>query len=247
MLKTKSVIKKEINKKYPRRNGIYYIDDKKYISITNILQAIAKPQLIPWAAKGAARYALNDPTLTEAQAAGAIYGERDEKAKIGSTVHSFIEALEQGAKINTSNLPPKYKGYADSYNKFIENWKPKILKFDGKPLKEYLVHSEKYGIAGRMDTALQLHNGKTGIVDWKTGGVYGEAQLQGEAYKVCIEEMGILKPDFTATLQLHPSGEAGTFKENKRGDFRVFLATMILWKWLNPKMVEIINQKDDNA
>src|SRR3990167_2245982 len=175
---TKTQTKKDVNKKYPRRNGIYYRDTpegvKKYVSITNALQAIAKPQLIGWAAKGAARYALNDPNLTEGQAAGMIYGERDTKAAIGSTVHSLLEALELGAKVNLKGIPLKYRGYAESYNKFLDAWKPEVVHFNGKPLRETLVYSDKYGIAGRVDTILKLQDGRQGVVDWKTGGIYDE-------------------------------------------------------------------------
>lgn len=236
---------KEINKKYPRRNGIYYRDTeeglKKYISITKALESIAKPQLIPWAARGAARHALNNPTLTEQQAAGMIYGERDTKAAIGTTVHSLLEALEQGASIDLKSTPPKYRGYAESYNKFSDTWKPEVVHFNGEPLRETLVYSDKYGIAGRVDTCLKLHDGRQGVVDWKTGGVYAEAALQGEAYKVCLEEMGF-KVDFTATAKLHEDGTSATFQENTKGDFRAFLAALYLTKWLNPELRRIYEE-----
>lgn len=44
-----------------RRNGWYHLDGKRYVSVTTVLQALAKPALVPWAARTAAEAVLEDP------------------------------------------------------------------------------------------------------------------------------------------------------------------------------------------
>ncbi len=34
-----------------RRNGWYYLDGRRYVSVTTVLQALAKSALVPWAAR----------------------------------------------------------------------------------------------------------------------------------------------------------------------------------------------------
>ena len=142
---------KQMAEKFKRRNGFYYLsEDKIYPSVTTMLQIIAKPQLMSWAAKEAARAALADPTLSEQEAASIIYRKRDSAADRGKAVHSFAEMYQAGAKIDIEALPEAFRGYAKGFVSFIDGFKPDIIH------RELQVWSDKYQYAGSLDMIMKI-------------------------------------------------------------------------------------------
>ena len=224
----------QINKEHPRRAGFYYLKiggkDYKLPSVTTIIgKTLAKPALVPWAARTAAEIALNDPTLSVQECASGIYRARDKAANRGSMVHSLVESISKGAKIDIAGLPDEVRGYAQAFVDWFSMVKPKIL------LTEQVVYSLKYGYAGRLDFVADI-NGKIFLVDIKTGKtLYTEAFIQLSAYAEAIEEMGdspdLFRPiDKIAGLLLKQDGSFA-FQEGVR-DIEPFLALKKVWEFL---------------
>lgn len=165
-----------------RRNNLYYIekDGKQLVlhSVTNILgKAIPKPALTGWAAKTAARYAIENPGCTVEQAAASIYTKKDDAADKGKIVHAWAEAYGNGELIEIDSLPEDLQGFGKAFLSFIEKEQPKILH------TECTVFNETVGYAGTADQIGYARNGKLTIFDYKTGkGTYYESHLQQEAY-----------------------------------------------------------------
>jgi hypothetical protein len=212
-----------------RRNGFYYIDEKRiYPSVTTVLQVIAKPGLIYWAARTAARAALANPLMSEDQAISAIYQEKAKGTDRGQAIHNFIEAFRTGKKVNVKSMPKEHRGYAIAFMKFVQVFKPKSM-----PVRR-TVWSDKYEIAGTLDDLMTFHDkkGKVWLVDFKTGkDIYPEAGLQLVAYKTAVEEQRIAKIDATAILLLKEDGDFAL--EEMNGSLEAFIAAKRLWIWAN--------------
>ena len=116
------------NKDEMRRNGYYFIGDKKYVSVTTVMQIIAKPALITWAAKEAATAAIENPEFDVSQSVSAIYQKRDKAGKMGSTIHSLVEAFGNTQKIDFSVIPKNILPYAVAFCAFFSVHKPKIMR-----------------------------------------------------------------------------------------------------------------------
>ena len=212
-----------------RRNGFYYIDEKRvYPSVTTILQVIAKPALINWAARAAARAALANPLMSEEQAISAIYQSRAEGTDRGQAIHNFIEAFRTGKRINVKSMPKEHQGYAIAFMKFVQAFKPKSM-----PVRR-TIWSDKYEFAGTLDDLMTFHDkkGKVYLVDFKTGkDIYPESGLQLVAYKQGVEELRIAKIDATAILLLKEDGDFAL--EEMSGSLEAFIAARRLWIWAN--------------
>jgi len=214
------------NKKIPkRRNGYYYLDNgdpngREYVSVTTVLQVIAKPALMYWAAKTAAKAALKDPSISEEEASKSIYGAKKKAGIRGSDVHKFVETYKKGGKVT---IRKELKPYADAFVSFLGQTDPKIKE------NEKEIYSDKYKYAGTLDIIMEDKQGKVWIVDIKTtSGVYPESGLQLVAYKQACEEMGY-KIDKTGVLLLKNDGTYSFHETNEKLD--IFLATKKLWEW----------------
>jgi hypothetical protein len=209
-----------VKNNYPlRRNGYYYIDGHKYISVTTVLQVLAKPALIRWSAKQAACIALEDPSLSEDGVLAKVWAIKDTAANRGSLVHSFISSMETG-----KSLPANIQGYANAYENFMKTTNASIIS------SEQMVYSGKYKYAGTLDAIARIGN-KIWILDFKTSkNVYNEYGLQLCAYKQAVEEQG-KKIDSMAIVHLKNTGKFSFLEFND--DFKVFLHALELWKWFN--------------
>jgi hypothetical protein len=176
--------KPEIKKRdYPlRRGSTYYIEmgEKalEYPSVTSILgDTLPKKQLISWAARTAAAFALANPWVSVEEAANSIYKKRDSAADLGKTVHSWAEAYGNGAKLDIADAPEELKPYFHAFLSFIKDQNPKILH------TEATVFNVDHEYAGTADQIAELHTGDLAIFDYKTGkGTYYESHLQQVAY-----------------------------------------------------------------
>ncbi len=222
-----------------RRNGFYYLDGRRYVSVTTVLQALAKPALVPWAARTVAEAVLEDPEAydTAERAASVICRKRDAAADRGSLIHSLAEAVARGADIDVTGVPADARGYAEAFLAWARAMRPAPL------FTEANVYSDQHGYAGTTDLIAAFPDRQVRLVDFKTtGDLYRETALQLEAYRQAdfiVPHVGeprrIPLPPVaeTAAVLLRPDG---TYEHRTmRGDLDVFLALLRVWRWMRGK------------
>ncbi len=237
--------------KFPRRRGaFYYYNDRKYVSVTNVLKAIAKPALVNWAARTAAQAIFDDPykVSTVNQAAQAIYKTKEKAGDRGSRVHEFAQAMTEGAE-----WPENPDGYEAAVISFLKTMTPEVL------FTEVNVYSDTHGYAGTADLIAKIAD-KTWLIDYKTSrAVYPETGLQLAAYAnaefiladipdsimpiprsdpdfeelvpedVRDVQLDLPKIDATAAVLLRPDGQFEWVPTT--APFEVFLALAQVWRW----------------
>ena len=234
-----------------KRNGLYYLPDTKnpkkehsLVSVTAVVgETYPKPQLLYWAARVAARAALQDPSITEEQAVSAIGIAKKDGAIRGATVHSLTEAVDNKAQVDIASVPPQFRGYALAHKKFTDDYLPEVL------YNEQVVVNFKNGYAGRLDRIYTLR-GKTAIVDFKTSPqYYREMGIQLSAYKNAEymynsdkkEYAPMVKVDQTMVVLLHDDGTY-TVKDTDE-PFWVFVYFKEIWLWMNKEKLEKVKIK----
>lgn len=204
-----------------KRGGRHYEtpDGEKYPSVTTILNAIAKPALVNWAANKERELVIesaatlwteapngNTPRMsrmafiaslkTRLGKTKAHQRELERAGNIGTEAHKRIEWATRKMMGQKPGPEPMISQEALWAYMVWEGW-TKEVKF--KPiLCEQMLYSKEYGFAGTMDTlALIELDGKTHkiLADYKTGkGIYNEALLQNSGYVKAIIEMGHAEP-----------------------------------------------------
>lgn len=218
-----------------RRGGFYWQKEPKYpfISVTNVLNIIAKPALQYWFGKEVYWAMVQEPTLEEKAALSAPYAKNTAAKERGTAVHSIIEHWKHTREY-IDTIPEKYQGYAKAFYNWVKDNDIEILEH------ERTVWSQKYKFAGTLDLLVKnKQSGKIFVIDGKTGkDIYPEAFLQLSAYKQgLVEEDQFV--DYLAVLLLK---EDGTYKFGQGEDnLEAFLAAKRLWEWKNPELMEIIN------
>lgn len=228
-------------------------------SVTTILSALAKPALVPWAAKmereAAAEAALELLTMPGAvwtpegfhdAFAAALKGQRaaqkakDDAANIGKTVHRLIEAdlhaLLRGVGESVEDDEAVCGGpVATAYQHWLTWREDHALT----PLRmETMVASREHGYAGTVDLVAAIDDKKT-VVDFKTGNrLYPEARLQLAAYFHALEEQEGEGIDRGLLLRLPKTAEGGLpealwlSREELWEGVRSFLAVKDVWTWM---------------
>jgi predicted RecB family nuclease len=247
---------------YGRSTRFYDVDGQKYPSVTAVLNgAIAKPALIPWAAKqeremiySAIRKLIHDADVKRANfmlslesAVGREKAHNKELAKaatIGSEAHSRIEWLLRRELKQVTGPEPQVCEKALWASMAWEDWQ-KASNFSVN-LTEEVVWSKRYGYAGTLDFAGQIdHEGvRTHVVaDIKTGrSIYKEAHLQIAAYGHALVEMGhadVIPAGVIVRLpkvEDDPAFEVLVIPpEQMKANHKIFLAVLDLWKWLDAR------------
>jgi genome maintenance exonuclease 1 len=211
-----------------RRGGFYWFNKKPYVSATTVLKVIDKPALRYWVGREVYRAMIVDPTMSEKEALGAPYKKKKKAGQRGTTVHSIVESWKKTEKKITL-LPDDIKPYANAFYKFVEDNKLELLEH------EKTVVSKKHHYAGTLDI-IAKKNGDIWILDVKTGkDIYTEAHIQVSAYKNAAEENG-QEIDRMGVVLLQ---ENGNYKFEETEDvFDVFIATKLLWEFLNKELCE---------
>lgn len=218
------------DKKDERRGGFYWLDKKPYVSVTEILKCIDKPQLRYWFGREVYLAMVVNPTLKEAEALSAPYKTSGKAAERGKTIHSLIEAYKKtGAVIDT--IPDHLKGYAKAFYGWVKDNKVEIEE------NERTVINEEYGFAGTLDLLAKI-NGEDYLIDCKTGkDIYPESALQLSAYQKCLNgqlpKLGV--------LLLKEDGEYKFANVNPR--FDIFLSCKSLWEWMNEELIKKVGYK----
>lgn len=221
-----------------KRNERYYHRGESYDAVTKILgDVLNKPALVRWAAIGAATNVLEDPETynTAEKAYRGIYKARDDAAERGSTVHSLVESIALGGRVDISSLPETWRGYGQGFVEFDKVWRPEWRH------TEINVYNKTLGYAGTTDAVARLADGHVYLLDWKTSkGIYLEAHLQLAAYRHCEfwlpkgpspQAQPMPEVERTAVVLFRADG---TF-ELKRTDapFGVFQSVLSIYRWQN--------------
>lgn len=238
---------------FNKEEHLYTLDGKPITGVTSILQWIAKPQLINWAANMAVDYLQSCVSAKQRfgispeefqqwckEARGAHNRKRDKAGDVGTAVHKECENF-----IRTQHLKllvkenEEYNKLTDDEkimaDKMIDNFKRWSIK--NKVIfkaSEQQVYSERYWFSGTFDFVVEI-NGKTYLGDIKTSnGIYPEMWAQCAAYRICCEEMNPdIKFDGSLIVNLIKDGrikvEINTGYQNFKN---VFMGALLLHKGL---------------
>lgn len=174
----------------------YYTVDGKYApSVTTILDSIAKPALIPWAAgEGAKYFQANVKPFTageisvDAMAKGirGAYKKRSGAALvIGQQVHEWAEGAILW-KLGRGEAPPmpESEEAKSSIGAFREWVKTNDIEWVSS--EEKVFHPHRW-YAGTVDAVARV-NGDFSVIDFKTSAaIYSPYHLQCAAYAKCVE------------------------------------------------------------
>lgn len=195
------------------KNGRFYeIDGELLPSVTTILQVIAKPYLVPWAAKlerelclTVADQVYDELYEADEDIAGTNFSdlvrdrigrmrahqkEMDKACDIGSEIHAMIE---WDLKADTSVPKPVARKESRIAYESWREWTQLVRLIPSEV--ERTLYSKKYGYAGTEDTFATLIDERTGervraSIDWKSSkAIYNEYKLQNVAYRVARAEM----------------------------------------------------------
>lgn len=205
----------------PKRH-FYSLDGQYVPSVTTVLnRAIAKPQLLKWAARMAAQWCADNvdgliPMGTETwveTAVGAADRHRDAAAKAGSQLHTVAERLIYGEPIGEADetgepLAPEVREMATHLARFMDRRGVEPV------VHEAIVFHETHKWAGTLDVIADLGDGHRWLLDYKTSaaGVYPEAALQVTAYRhathIQVGEQVLLMPpvDGGGVIWVRPDG-----------------------------------------
>lgn len=167
------------------RNHSYMLDGEKVVGVTTALSVLAKPALVTWAAKEAAKRAVDEwDTLAQLPLSERLeriqYGARDvirAAAVRGNEIHALGERLANGEDVD---VPDAHVGPVEAYARWLEKWDVETLATEtplGSTQHKYGGTADLWGRVGKLDNALYL-------LDIKTGkGIYDEAAWQLAAYR----------------------------------------------------------------
>lgn len=195
-------------------HGRYYeMAGGKLPSVTTLLNLLAKPALIPWAA-GVERDAWREAVLralkknvtpasavtlaalieAEVGPTKAYLKEVKDAQNIGTAVHERIDWELRGELGKIRPQTPPALDHPKSIEAF-ENWLDWRVATQLKVVEtELKVAAPKLGFAGTLDTLCLLGGSTTEhtVIDYKTGAaIYYESLLQNGMYQLALLEMGI--------------------------------------------------------
>lgn len=172
--------------------GKYLLDGRRVPSVTTILQQLAKPALVPWAAKVTAALAADSVDVLAGMTRDAAIDylkaapnrERGKAAARGTDVHRHAEALVHGA---ADDVPPDLLPLVESCARFLDRWRIEPA------LVEVAVFSRASNYAGSPDlfATCGAYDDEPWLFDYKTGsGIYPETALQLAAYRYAEFHVG---------------------------------------------------------
>jgi hypothetical protein len=164
----------------------YELDGQRLPSVTKLIgDGVPKPNLVDWAARAAAEFAVDNidqiSTLERAAAIDMIKTAHrrttSAAAAKGTDIHRLAQALAAGEPVD---VPEAIAGYVDAYLAFVGDWQPDVVAV------EAAVVNKRWCYAGTFDLlAMLAHNQLPDLIDVKTGGsgVWPETCLQLSAYR----------------------------------------------------------------
>lgn len=177
------------------RAGVHYYAVKEtggvYKGATTFLSAVAKPYLVPWAAKMTAQYLKNelikaDRMLIEPEIDDLCYRAKkqhnwikEKTADIGTRAHECIDRIIKGEDYE---ITPDIKNSVEEFLRWRDHSRMEIVLGDTK------IASQKYEYGGSLD-ALGYADGEFVIIDFKTSNQFSkEYAYQVAAYGQAFQE-----------------------------------------------------------
>lgn len=219
----------------------YFYDGKRMTGVTTILGILAKPALIPWAARMACEYIgarwkggilFNKIGVAEILAAAQVAHTKKKEAggEKGTDIHALAEEYIKHCIAENKGKPEEVIANKDKpIGKFIEWAQANDVTFLAS---EKMFYSKNLFVAGTADM-LFLKDGKRYVGDIKTFKKLWDRtpMYQCAGYALLAEEMGEQKFDGYCVLRL---SEDGSFEEkwsyDVAGDTRAFLACVELYR-----------------
>ena len=227
---------------------IYYKDDKRIPSVTNILQVIAKPALVPWAAKVTAEYIkskimagvpYDELYLNDVFESGkmAHKTQKQSAGSAGTLIHSWIERYIKGEKPEMPVSEEMVRS-VEKFLKWVEEYKVEFVACEGA------VYSQKYGFTGTFDFIAKI-NGELVMGDIKTSsGIWTEYWYQVAAYQLARQEE-FPQENFAYRGIIRIDRKVGTFqwKQSDPEDYALHVAGFLAAKALYDSL-EGMKKKD---
>ena len=164
----------------------YKMNGENYRRVTTLLNGIPKPQLVPWAAKSVAEYAVEHKDewsgLPKADAIKLLkqspYSKRDAAGDRGSAIHAALEAVVKDTAL-PEGLTEDEDACAAAAMGFLGELGGTFLATELIVLNATLGQ----GYAGTLDLWHVADDGTTSIIDWKSSkAVYESHGVQQAAY-----------------------------------------------------------------
>lgn len=210
-----------------RRGGFYWLNNKPYLSVTEVLKIINKPALGYWFGREVYRAMIVNPSLDERSALAAPYQVSSSAKSRGTTVHSIVEAYKQRGTV-LDGISEEFQKYATAFYQFMHDHQVDIIE------QEKSIFNDEHQIAGTLDMLNKIGD-HIHITDVKTGkDIYAEARLQLSAYAFMLRQQGIHVDEIS--ILLLETGEdgkpTGKYKfQTVEEDFEAFLAAKTLYMW----------------
>lgn len=204
--------------KFNKDGHSYTLNGKLLTGCTTILGVVAKPFLIPWAAKmtteyireNAGKFDLTDPKQFEQLLLEAKLAHTKSKEKAGDYGTEMHAEIEKWIKSCIKNKKYKAKSKNPAVKKGLEDFLVWTTKNDVRFLEsEKKIYSKKYWLGGTLDIMAKLGK-KTWIIDVKTAksGLYAENFWQMAGYELMLKESTKYKKiDGYILLNLKENGE----------------------------------------
>lgn len=218
----------------------YYLDGKPLTGVTTVLNVIAKPMLIGWAARMATEYVRDnlkdleelEAVLTEAVKAHAR--KKEDAGTKGTDIHAQLEELVKKAIAETDGkIPVETTSEDKQIAKFLTWAKEKNVQFLESEKKMY---SPTHWLAGTCDFTAYV-SGKKLVGDFKTMAKIWDRVpfFQTAAYRLMLEEMG--EKDFEGSVIVNLPKNGAALEEAYSFDYdtdkEAFLAALKLYRVLN--------------
>lgn len=216
----------------------YTLYGEKIPGVTTVLNAMAKPGLINWAARTAANYAVDhwdalaEMPLTERLAEiSTAHSTHSRKAMArGTRIHTFAWGLVQGRDVE---VPDELASPVDAYARFLDQWGMESV------YAEMPVCHTEHCYGGTLDAIVTSPKLGTVLMDVKTGGVFREVALQLAAYRHANlglegDEIVTLSPDAVDgcyVAQVHTDDVELIPVTADRPVWQAFLSLLAVYQW----------------
>lgn len=215
-----------------------------HISVTNVIDVLAKPWLGGWAAKEVAGYAFDQRealrAMTEREAAvdflkGAPYRKRNRAADLGSKIHEYAECLAVGEP--RPKLDEVHQPYIAGLQGFIDEYQPEFEAVEVTVFSPSEPEHLRY--AGTFDVLLNIGDLRF-LADWKTSAsIYAEVALQLAALRrgevMWNRHTGDLSPmpavDGCLAIHLQPDAYNVHIIDAGNAAFQCFMGLRQAWSW----------------
>lgn len=139
----------------------------------------------------------------------------------GTAVHLACQFLNEGT-LDKDSVSPAILGYVEAYEKFLEDYKIELIKF------EHRIVSTLYMFAGTLDIAARTKTGLA-IIDIKTGEPGESAKLQTAAQGILAREQipGFDSEPFDRfALRLSKTGKYSLIQHDDVTDLKFFMDSL---------------------